>query len=48
MSAMVTPASDSAPVAASRRQVDGVEVGVLAELGHLDPEDPDLVARAHR
>ena len=31
-----------------RRQVDGVVVGVLAELGHLDSEDPDLVARAHR
>ena len=30
------------------RQVDGVEVGMLAELGHPDPQDPDLVAGAHR
>ena len=25
-------------------EVDGVLVGVLAELGHVDPEDPDVVA----
>ena len=25
-------------------EVDGVPVGVLAELGHVDPEDPDVVA----
>ena len=28
-------------------EVDGVLVGVLAELGHVDPEDPDVVA-GHR
>ena len=28
-------------------EVDDVVVGVLAELGHVDPEDPDVVACAH-
>ncbi len=28
-------------------EVDGVAVGVLAELGHVDAEDPDVVAGAH-
>ena len=27
-------------------EVDGVEVRVLPELGHVDPEDPDLVAHS--
>ena len=29
-------------------KVNGVPVGVLAEFGHPDPEDPDVVTGAHR
>ena len=48
MSRIDTPASASAAVHRLGRQVDGVLVGVLAELGHVDPEDPDVVTGAHR
>ena len=43
MSFIVTPPSASAPMRRLGREVDGVLVGVLAELGHVDPEDPDVV-----
>ena len=46
MSFMVTPPSASAAMRGLGGEVDGVLVGVLAELGHVDPEDPDVVAHA--
>ena len=44
MSFIVTPPSASAAERGLGGEVDGVLVGVLAELGHVDPEDPDVVA----
>ena len=47
MSFIVTPPSASAAMRGLGGEVDGVLVGVLAELGHRDAEDPDVVA-GHR
>ena len=47
MSFMVTPAVGQGAEGGLGGQVDRVLVGVLAELGHVDPEDPDVVA-CHR
>ena len=44
MSFIVTPPSASAAMRGLGGEVDGVLVGVLAELGHVDPEDPDVVS----
>ena len=43
MSAIVAPRVGERGLRGFRRQVDGVLVGVLPELRHVDPEDPDVV-----
>ena len=43
MSFMVDPAVGQGAEHGLRGQVDHVLVGVLAELGHVDPEDPDVI-----